>query len=260
MREQVENQIKFIDELKEYYRVGTDGGAKLVLVAHSIGSWISLEVSFLPASSIFSITCLSHCCFSNQVLKARPNLISQLNFLFPTISNIATTSNGRVLAPLFKPILLPPLALATTFLSYLPTKVITPLVGLLTRQQGEALGVTTGLVSNPATVLAAVSMGKEEMELIKSLKPQEPVLREFGNRIRWYWSKGEEDHWVLDSSVLEIEAVLDEAGWKKERRERCGEGMKHAFVLNDGEFNLCSHLIIPFKLKIVPSIQITPPL
>lgn len=78
------------------------------------------------------------------------------------------------------------------------------------------------------------------MELIKSLKPQEPGLREYGNRIRWYWSKGEEDHWVSNSSVVEIENVLDEAGWKKERRERCGEGMKHAFVLNDGEFDSLS--------------------
>lgn len=49
LREQVDHKIRFVDELDQQYKF-TQGQTKLVLIAHSIGSWISLEVTFSSLS------------------------------------------------------------------------------------------------------------------------------------------------------------------------------------------------------------------
>lgn len=44
LRDQVDHKIRFVDELNRKYQF-KESKVKLVLVAHSIGSWISLEVN-----------------------------------------------------------------------------------------------------------------------------------------------------------------------------------------------------------------------
>lgn len=50
LNEQVMNQIELLDELTTEFNIeaGKEGSCKLVTVAHSIGSWISLEVNIFP--------------------------------------------------------------------------------------------------------------------------------------------------------------------------------------------------------------------
>lgn len=67
---QVASAIEAFDTVKEHY-----GDAKIVLVGHSIGSWIAL-----------------------QVLKARPEAVAAIFLLLPTISHIGSTPNGRKLS------------------------------------------------------------------------------------------------------------------------------------------------------------------
>uniref|UniRef100_A0A0H5FUX8 AB hydrolase-1 domain-containing protein n=1 Tax=Leucosporidium scottii TaxID=5278 RepID=A0A0H5FUX8_9BASI len=207
LQEQVDDKVKFVDELKEKWDIGVgEGQTKVVLLGHSIGAWV--------------------CC---ETLKQRPNLISQSIHLFPTISHMALTPNGKVLWPLFSPIVSLPVGLATGALSYLPIRPLTKLVSLLAAQSGQPAEVTTSLVSSPATVRAALTMAAEEMKEVTRL--DEGLLKEYGGKMWWYWARDGLDGWVAESSVVEIEGVLDEAGHGKAQRERCGEGMKHAFCL-----------------------------
>lgn len=146
---------------------------------------------------------------------------------------MSQTPNGRVMWPLFSSAVSFPVGLATGALSYLPTRPLTSLVSLLAAQSGHPANVTTQLVSSPATVRAALSMAAEEMAQVTELDAD--LLKEYGSRMWWYWAQEGLDGWVAESSVVEIEGALDEAGCRKEQRERCGEGMKHAFCLREGE-------------------------
>ncbi|KAK4703826.1 hypothetical protein P7C70_g2392, partial [Phenoliferia sp. Uapishka_3] len=208
LTEQVEHKVEFVEELVRRYGCGKPGKPKLVLIGHSIGSWICL-----------------------QVHKARSASISSLSLLFPTVSHMATTPNGLRLSPLFTPTILPPLALTTLFLSFVPSPIINPLIAFLSRQSGPGALVTSGLVTSPGTVLAALSMAKEEMDEIIDLDRN--LVQGAAKKSWWYWAEGKGDGWVSESSVQEIGDCLDEVGADKERRFLCEEGMKHAFVLND---------------------------
>lgn len=186
------------------------------------------------------------------MLKQRPDLIASAHLLFPTISHMSTSRNGLRMSPLFSSRLSLPISLALTPLSQVPSHLLRPLVGLLSRQRGQSAAVTTALVQSPGTVVAALTLAAEEMARVGEL--DEECLVRFGGRMRWYWAKGDDDEWVADSSVKEIERVLEGAGWGKERRVRCGEGMVHAFVLTDRESALC----IRHLLKMAADLHVVP--
>lgn len=149
---------------------------------------------------------------------------------------MALTPNGRKLSLLFSPSLRSPLSYLTGSLHYLPSKILRPIIGLITSQRGPALIVTESLITSSETVSATIAMGSEEMKVVTSLKKHHEVLKNHGEKIRWYWASEKRDGWVLESSIKEIEECLDlvgEESWKK-KRVRCEEGMEHAFILNDG--------------------------
>ncbi|KDE07896.1 hypothetical protein, variant [Microbotryum lychnidis-dioicae p1A1 Lamole] len=179
-------------------------------------------------STIYALGHLDH---SNHAkcIKARASLISSAILLFPTISHMALTPNGRRLWPLFSPLGLAPVGLSTALLSYLPRESLSRVVGRLSGQSGPGSLVTTGLVTSPGSVIAALTMAREEMRDVTDLDVE--MLKKYGDRLCWYWARGDDDGWVLPSSVQEIEQVLDQAGFAKERRKKCEEGMQHAFIL-----------------------------
>ncbi|GAA5937194.1 bifunctional triacylglycerol lipase/ester hydrolase [Sporobolomyces koalae] len=216
LEEQVDSKIEFVDQLASKY--GKD--VKIMIMGHSIGSWICL-----------------------QMLKQRPNLISSAHLLFPTISSMSLTPNGRKLSPLFSSWTLRPLFYSTSFLSYLPTKVVNSLVGLLTGQtdasnqpSGSGSGAattTTRLVSSPQTVIAAITMAQKEMQHVKDIDRELLSNRSLvGDICWWYWAEPGRDGWVLEDSIREIEEALGDDEDLRKRRERCREGMPHAFVLD----------------------------
>ncbi|GAA5861136.1 hypothetical protein JCM3774_002202 [Rhodotorula dairenensis] len=210
LEDQVADKVAYVDELAETYRFGEEDAPKLVLLGHSIGAWIGL-----------------------QVLKERPSLVTSVHALFPTISHMAQTPNGRSLSPLFSSWSLRPVFYSTSFLSYLPTGLTSRLVSLLTGQSGPGAKITTELVSSPETVLAALVMARHELATVTALDVD--LLEKHGDRVWIYWTEKGGDGWVTEEAVEEIEACLEkrygEAGRK--RRARCREGMPHAFVLNE---------------------------
>ncbi|POY73738.1 hypothetical protein BMF94_3276 [Rhodotorula taiwanensis] len=210
LEDQVADKVAYVDELNETYRFGEPDAPKLVLLGHSIGAWICL-----------------------QVLKERPTLVSSVHALFPTISHMAETPNGRSLSPLFSSWSLRPVFYSTSFLSYLPTGLTARLVSLLTGQSGSGAQVTTELVSSPETVLAALVMARHELATVTSL--DEALLQQYGDRVWIYWAQENGDGWVSEEAVKEIETCLEKSWGEKgrKRRERCREGMPHSFVLNE---------------------------
>jgi hypothetical protein len=68
---QIQNSLRIFDALSMYFGVNI----RTVIAGHSVGSWVAL-----------------------QVLKLRSTAVSGVFFLFPTITNIACTPNGRLLS------------------------------------------------------------------------------------------------------------------------------------------------------------------
>lgn len=145
---------------------------------------------------------------------------------------MAMTPNGRKLSPLFSSWTLRPLFYSTSFFSYLPTSLISTLVSLLTGQSGPGSTTTTQLVSSPQTVVAAITMAAKEMEGVKEL--DRDLVKDVGGKCWWYWAEEGKDGWVREESIEEIEEVLGDGEDMTRKRERCKEGMPHAFVLNEG--------------------------
>ncbi|GAA5843671.1 hypothetical protein JCM3766R1_007204 [Sporobolomyces carnicolor] len=204
LEEQVQSKVEFIDEIAGKH--GKD--ARIMVLGHSIGSWICL-----------------------QMLKQRPNSISSAHLLFPTISSMSLTPNGRKLSPLFSSWTLQPLFFSTSFFSYLPTGIVSTLVSVLTGQSGPGSATTTSLVASPQTVVAAVTMAAKEMHDVSEL--DRDLLKKVGYKCWWYWAEPGKDGWVLEDSIREIEETLGDDPQMKEKRERCREGMPHAFVLSE---------------------------
>jgi hypothetical protein len=85
---QIQNAVEAFDAVKSTFGANT----KILVLGHSIGSWIALQVRIL--ANIFLNA--AHAEF--QVLKARPKTVCGLFLLFPTISHIGNTPNGRSLS------------------------------------------------------------------------------------------------------------------------------------------------------------------
>jgi pimeloyl-ACP methyl ester carboxylesterase len=210
LQDQVQHKIGFIDEIKELHNIGdSPDQARLILLSHSIGSWISL-----------------------RIMKARPELVHAAHLLFPTVSHMKTTPNGKRLTPLFG-VLQSPAALATNLLSFFPKALLLPIVKLVANQTGPGADVTTSLISSSGTIVATLYMAGKEMAEVTEL--DKDLLLKFGDRLVWYWAAGDDDGWVSQSSIKEIQDTLKEAGYdQKGRMFRCEEGMQHAFVMSSG--------------------------
>lgn len=160
---------------------------------------------------------------------------------------MSLTRNGSKLSPLFNSWTLRPLFYSTSFLSYLPASLTSTLVSLLTGQSGAGSQTTSQLVRSPQTVVAAITMARKEMDKVQEL--DKGLLEEVGGKCWWYWSQEGGDGWVREECVKEIEECLGEDS--RGRRERCREGMQHAFVLNQGMSSSLSltHFGEPFLLQ-----------
>ncbi|KAL7418141.1 hypothetical protein BDY24DRAFT_374212 [Mrakia frigida] len=207
----VESELAVVDELLEL--VGTEG--KLGLSAHSMGCWISVEL-----------------------LKARPQ-ISSLTLLFPTISNIAKSPNGRMLWPLFTSL---SRSLVPT-LSYL-LRPLLPFTSLPAPSKA--------LVRSPATIASALHLARNEMDAIQGADWE--FLRRERSKIFGYW--GVKDGWVDEEEGRIGREILggEQEVATKEEREReengvqriwhCVESIPHAFCLEHGE--IMAHKIAPW--------------
>ena len=81
---QVESSIEILDSILYNY-----SKTRIVVIGHSVGAWISLQVGNLSPSDLVGLTQVI------KLLKARSNQVIAIFLLFPTISHIGDTTNGK---------------------------------------------------------------------------------------------------------------------------------------------------------------------
>ncbi|ETW86912.1 Esterase/lipase/thioesterase, partial [Heterobasidion irregulare TC 32-1] len=172
---QIQTIIEVLDDIVVTFGTGT----KVVLVGHSVGSWLTL-----------------------QVLKARPNVVSGTFLLFPTITNIADTPNGRLLSWLFHPPLPRLVSYASFLVRHLPHRILLLLFSSWPREQ---IIVLQSLLQSPSTIWASLSMAHEEMGAIREMDIA--LLEEHHEHIWFYFA--ENDAWVGKHREIILETMHD---------------------------------------------------
>jgi len=159
---QVESAVEALDAIKNSFGSKT----KVVIIGHSVGAWIAL-----------------------QVLKARPDDVSAEFLLFPTICHIRETPNGRRLAWLFRH----PFRRIVSTSSYITRLLPDAILSLLfPAWPSTQLLVLRSLLNSPESIHACLTMADEEMKAIHDLDID--LLWEHRHRLSMYFS--DQDEWV----------------------------------------------------------------
>lgn len=88
---QIEAVINIIDTIKSTFT----SCSKLVLVGHSVGSWLVMQVSLLIT---FRLDSLNTGRTTTQALRERSSVVTSAFLLCPTLANIKSTPNGTRLS------------------------------------------------------------------------------------------------------------------------------------------------------------------
>ncbi|KZT30768.1 hypothetical protein NEOLEDRAFT_1083136 [Neolentinus lepideus HHB14362 ss-1] len=196
---QVHALVEVVDSIKSIYGAGT----RIVLVGHSVGTWTAL-----------------------QVLKARHDGIAEVFLLFPTITHIVKTPNGRRLWWLFKRPFPRLVSTASPLTRLLPLQVFSVILGDWPSTQ---LQVLLKLVHSPPCVFSALTMANDEMETIRELDIV--LLDENRHRICIYF--GDRDHWVGEQREAILRVFNPEPD--SVRVVHGHSDIPHAFCINHGE-------------------------
>ncbi|KAF9447797.1 alpha/beta-hydrolase [Macrolepiota fuliginosa MF-IS2] len=196
---QVHSAIEAFDATVAEFRT-----SKVVVIGHSVGAWITL-----------------------QVLKERPNLISGIFLLFPTIAHIADTPNAKKLSNFFKPVPRRFIARFSHVGRHMPVWLLHRIVGM--EWPISQVKVIRELTKSPSSIRATLRMGHEEMLQIR--EPDVALLHEHRDRLWFYFA--EHDDWVGKQKEYIINKLKPEAG---SLRITYGDPkIPHAFSLNYGE-------------------------
>ncbi|KXN85673.1 hypothetical protein AN958_10856 [Leucoagaricus sp. SymC.cos] len=230
---QVQNAIQLFDAaLAEF------SPARVMLIGHSVGAWVSLQASFTPR--LISALCSP----VSQVLKARSNLVAGVFLLFPTICHIADTPNGKKLSLLFKPVPRRIIARLSVVGRNLPICILHRLVGR--EWPIFQLKVLRELIRSPESVRATLRMGDEEMLEIRELDVA--LLHENRQRLWFYFA--DRDGWVGKQKNLILNSFKPDAG---SLRITYGDpSIPHAFCINYGEevAQQCHRWLLEMNLSI----------
>ncbi|KAE8232693.1 hypothetical protein CF326_g2271 [Tilletia indica] len=206
--DQVRHKVDILDAVRRVYprasaQTGTENGAsrsskdvKVVLVGHSIGSYIALEV-----------------------LRARRRDVDGIHLLFPTLSHIGRTPNAQSLQLLLHPLtasLVLPLPLL--ILSLIPIVILLPLIRILAMQPASAAQSTAELLLTRGAVVNALAMARDEMRIVQGIRPEiKEAVQAFVRRrpaeggaghIHAYWGKGDTDGWAPSWLREQVEEEL----------------------------------------------------
>ncbi|KAH9822755.1 Lipid-droplet associated hydrolase [Teratosphaeria destructans] len=223
----------------------------IVLVGHSVGSYILLEI-------------LHRLQTSQNGLEL--NIVGGI-CLFPTIVDIAQSPTGRKLTPL---LLLPGFAFAIHTLSkllffLLPMSLMIPLVQLLTRMPRRSAATTAAFLKSPGGVRQALHMAKYEMLEIAAddrwsdelwgARTLESTPAEGGGRTKLYFYWGERDHWVADETRDLLLGTRGRRGGEgNEGRpvmEIDGRGIPHGFCVREGSSAVVAEKVAEWVGEIV---------
>ncbi|KAF6766581.1 hypothetical protein DFP72DRAFT_1089123 [Ephemerocybe angulata] len=196
---QVQSAIEAFDAIQAEFGSNT----KFVLIGHSVGAWIA-----------------------SQVLKARKDAVSNAFLLFPTISNIGNTPNGRRLSAIFKPL---PRRIISS-LGYAARLIpVAFLSFLFSDWPTSQLLVLQDLICSPLAIEATLSMASDEMKTIADLDLA--LLEDCKDKLCFYYA--EKDDWVGE----EKGDILTALHPHKESVSIVHDthGTPHAFCINHGD-------------------------
>ncbi|KAJ7341485.1 hypothetical protein JRQ81_005637, partial [Phrynocephalus forsythii] len=197
LRGQVEHKLSFL-------RKNVPNDVKLVLIGHSIGSYIAL-----------------------QIMNLAPDLeILRCVHLFPTIERMAQSPNGRILTPLLchlRYILYMPMYLFT----FLPERVKRFLVNyVLGDGCHEELKMAALHMLNMDSLANIFYMASQEMRMVT--KRDNSTIRNHLKKLTFYY--GARDLWCPKQYYEEMKMEFPEGDI-----QLCERGIKHAFVLHSSE-------------------------
>jgi len=195
---QIQNAVEAFDSVK----LAFGPTIKIILIGHSIGAWVAL-----------------------QVLKARPEAVDGLFLLFPTISHMRSTPNGRALSCIFQPPI-PRIISVMSSIARIPPALLSWFFWSWPRAQ---IMVLHSLLSSPSSILAVLTMGHEEMVNIRDLDTA--LLDEHKDRIWLYYA--EKDGWVGNQKEAVLRAIDAYPGYV--RVVHGHRDIPHAFCINHGE-------------------------
>jgi len=196
LRGQVDAIIELMDAIAKYY----GSLVKVTLIGHSVGAWMA-----------------------TQALKQRPEAVDRLFLLFPTVSQIAKTPNGRILSWMFRPPLPKVVSSLSIFAKPLPASVYS---AFFRSWPSSQIRVLQSLVRSPSSIYSALSMAHEEMQVIRDI--DNTLLSSHTEKIWVYFA--EHDNWVAEHR----ETVVSTLG-HSDRIVHCQLDIPHAFCLNHGE-------------------------
>ncbi|KAF8604057.1 hypothetical protein BDV93DRAFT_492759 [Ceratobasidium sp. AG-I] len=201
---QIASTIELYDSIRDAY----GPNAKVVLAGHSVGAWIV-----------------------TQVMHARPDTASAAFLLFPTVSNIASTPNGRKLSWLFHHPIPTIVSHFTRLLTIPPFSLIPrsiPYISKFHNYPAPQVEVLRSLVTSPHVVYSALTMAHDEMRTIGSLGSAPSTVQATceRERARTYACFAATDEWVGDE-VSSVKAMLDESQIIVRQ-----DDVPHAFCIN----------------------------
>ncbi|ODQ54537.1 alpha/beta-hydrolase [Saitoella complicata NRRL Y-17804] len=208
VRGQVAHKVRILDRVLEEMDMKNKGGkrTKIVLVGHSVGSFIACEV-----------------------LKERPDIVDAAILLFPTLSHIALSPQGKILTRCLS---IPGFARGISYLpailrTLLPSPILNTLVKSVTGLPEAGLRTTVDELLNSSSVYSALSLAASELLLIRDLDPN--FFATHASKLICYYAAT--DAWVAEWAREEVRSMGEEKGLKF---YLCAEGVPHAFCLRHG--------------------------
>ncbi|KAI9762635.1 MAG: hypothetical protein M4579_000253 [Chaenotheca gracillima] len=212
--------------------------AKVILMGHSVGAFISLEVLRRHQEAARAAR--------------RESRIGSAILLFPTITHIAKSPSGILLNSLLRVPHVPLVAgtLVRVLVFFIPTFVLYYLVRVVMRFPPHAALTTANFIKAPIGVRQALHLAEQEMEMITEDRWDEDI---------WGWPEnstarnpdktsptkgpkmllhfGTNDHWVSDYARDEFIAMRggkEEEDWKPQITID-QEGIPHGFCIHHSE-------------------------
>ncbi|KAH9824929.1 hypothetical protein DFH28DRAFT_10765 [Melampsora americana] len=237
LQDQIEYHQDFVERLEGLVDLEK---TKVVLIGHSVGAHIAAKV-----------------------LEKHPKIVHHIYGLFPTLSEIGSTGNGRSMSPMFWPISLPIIHCLQLFLSLIiPRGILMVLLTLVSTvgkpksdrriSSSDHLNLASQFVLNTNTVASALIMARWEMKEILEL--DQSFFQRYHQRISLFWTEKDQDLWVNEEEIVKLQTLLDSSssdekqieGSKLEdvprigliggqRWERSTEGIPHGFCLEHNE-------------------------
>jgi pimeloyl-ACP methyl ester carboxylesterase len=231
----LKGQIDFLEEqlqecVEQMTRQANGRRPKVILIGHSVGSYILLELIQRHRKRLesFSMTEEVHKesepglrkrkTYRHTTQQREPDIVGGI-CLFPTVVNISHSKKGRALTQLSRiphfPSILSGVSRVLTVVA--PKPVLQFLVTLVTGLHGHNSEVTTEFIRSPRGVKQALHMGCDEMQSIKVDKWDAEIWGAAHSspsqvpRPRLFFYFGEDDHWVADRTRDDLIALRGRA-------------------------------------------------